>query len=128
MAAAHAGLAAHAALAAHAGLAAAVLAALAALALLEVVLLAEGVADVQLVLLEDQLLLLQTQHLHGVVLAVVGDEAEALAVAARVRDDARVLHVPEVAEVVAQLVLRRLKQTQTKYTNTVHHDHYDRFI
>ncbi len=73
-----------------------------------VVVLTEGLADVELALLEDKLLLALGQHLHGVLLVVVGDEAVALRVAHRVRDDARVLDAPEVGKIVAQFVLRGL--------------------
>lgn len=75
------------------------------LARLLVVFLAKSVANIQLVLLEHEVLVFDAEHLVGVVLVLVGDEAVAARVAAWVGDDARVLHVAERAEVLAQLVL-----------------------
>jgi len=90
----------------HATHAVLVLAALLTLATaLLVVLLAKGVANVQLVLFEHEVLVFDAEYLVGVVLVLVGDEAVAARVAAWIGDDARVLHVTERREVLAQLVL-----------------------
>lgn len=88
------------------------------LLLLLLVVLAEGLADVQLALLEDEVLAALVQHLHRVALVVVGDEAVALRVAHRVHDDARVLDAPKVGKVVSQLVLR-CRLGNSSYIDTV---------
>ena len=74
----------------------------------KVVLLAEGVANVQFALLENELLFFDAKYFGGVVLAVVRDEAVAFRVTARVCDDARVFYVAKVTEILAQLFLGRL--------------------
>ncbi len=78
------------------------------LILVVVVVVAVGLVHVQLVLLEDQLLLLERQHLRRVLLVVVGDKAEAARVADLIGDDTSVLDQAKVREVVSQLVLRCL--------------------
>jgi len=70
------------------------------------VVLTERLANIQLVVLEDEVLLALSQHLHGVGLVFVGDETVALRVANRVGYDTRVLDATKVGKVVAELILR----------------------
>ena len=71
-----------------------------------VVVVSEGLVDVQLVLLEDELFVLEGQDFGGVVLVVVGDKAESARISYLIGDDAGILDHAEVGEVVSQLILR----------------------
>jgi hypothetical protein len=81
---------------------------------LVVVVVTVSLVHVQLVLLEDELLLLEREHLRCVILVVVGDEAKAARVADLVGDDAGILDEAKVGEVVSQLVLGSLFKLKKK--------------
>lgn len=87
------------------------------------VLLAESVTDVQSIVLEHELLFFEREHFRRVRLVVVRDEAVAARVAALIRDDASVLHMSEMREVIAELILRcTLRNAADKNTvgDTIH--------
>jgi len=86
--------------------------------LLLLVVLTEGLADVELALLEDEVLAALVQHLHRIALVVISDEAVALRVAHSVHDDAGILDASKVGKVVSQLVLR-CRLGNSSYIDTV---------
>ena len=78
------------------------------LMLLIVVVITVGLIDVQLVLLEDELILFQSQHFRGIVLVVVGNKAESARVSDLIGDDASILDEAKVRKIISKLVLRSL--------------------